>query len=251
MPNKIFIDVDETVDPVSIAEMQKSMMETSLMYPGCEFEMRRGSMRDSGDFRYGAHVNLYPEASSDGLYNLGGDQTSHIVMTRDELSYGKGLGYRSPSGDTRVVKTDLRSLDGLSSSERVDAFTRAINGEAARMTGRAPTLYFDSDEEALAAYEEVQRILEDDTAEPEETLEELDKLFTRYERRGSGKRSKKKYYVAEEKAASKPAKQPAQKQKKTQPKAQVTAPKRKQPQKKNGNNRRSGTMQIGKVTSLK
>ena len=245
MPNKIYIDVDETVDGVSIAEMQRSMLEASLMYPGCEFEMRRGSMRDGGDFRYGAHVNLYPEASSDGLYNLGGDQTSHIVMTRDELSYGEGLGYRSPSGDTRVVKTDLRSLDGLSSSERVDAFTRAINGEAARMTGRYPSLHFDSDVEALAAYEEVQRILEDDAAEPEETLEELDRLFTRYEKKGPRKRGKKRYYAAGEKA------KPTVTQKPKQKKAQGNVSKPKPQPKKNNGKRKRGTLKIGEVTSLK
>lgn len=257
MPNKIYLDVDETVGVDTIAEMQRSMMEAALMYPGCEFEVRNGTMQRSGDFRIGTHVNLYPEADSSGLYGLSGDQESHIVLSRDPMTYGGGLGYRSVSGRTHVVKADLNALDGLTSDERVNAITKAITREAGRMYGRRESLLRDdlSDEEIEDAWNEIQGIFADEAGDPEEELEQLDEVFSRIRKNPStGKRQQKLYCAVGEKTApaqkpkQKKAPQQAQSKKKPQPKA--TQPKL--PQKKSGGGKRKvGPMKVGKISGLK
>lgn len=257
MPNKIFLDIDETVGPDAIAEMERSMMEASLMYPGVQFELQRGSMQNKGDYRTSMHVDLYPDAGSNVPYGLTGDHESHIVMTRDPMTYGGGLGYRSASGNTRVIKTDLTTLGGLTSDERVTAITRALTNEAGRMYGRQEPLLMRSDlteEEMEAAWNEIERILEDDAGDPEERQDLIREAINRVVKEPFPSRRKTgKYSVAVVKPAQtqKPAQKKAQKKKQSQKKSQPKNAQPKQPPKKDGEKRRPNSMKIGKVSKLK
>ena len=139
------IHYDNTVAPDELALIQRQMMEASLMYPGCNFQLQRDDYGAGAD-PYGVD-SLYPEVALRNGVRSDLD-TSHVVLSHDDRVVTDDFHYHA--GRTFVTKQNLDMLDGLSPTEQSEMLGLTLNDQLDLMYGRAVEREVRYDVEQLA-----------------------------------------------------------------------------------------------------